>query len=208
VNAAAHQKALLNPDARAVGVRAPAEVRCKDHGEDRGACRAANLLGDAAYAGMLARTGPRQTSIARIETMTDFPASYLLPAGAGLAGDPGLKASRASTGGSVSVFETSIGAGPPLHVHEREDECFYVLAGLISVRCGTEAFTAAAGSFVFLPRGRPHRFWSGGEPARLLLISAPGGIEDYFAEINAAAGDAGRELAGERHGIRVVPEQP
>ena len=25
--------------------------------------------------------------------------------------------------------ETSVGAGPPLHVHDREDECFYVLDG-------------------------------------------------------------------------------
>jgi mannose-6-phosphate isomerase-like protein (cupin superfamily) len=72
---------------------------------------------------------------------------------AGLAGDPGLKASRHSTGGALSVIESSIGAGPPLHVHDREDECFYVMDGELSIRCGGEAFDAAAGSFVFLPRG-------------------------------------------------------
>ena len=57
--------------------------------------------------------------------MTDFLTGYVVLAGAGLAGDPGLKASRHSTGGALSVLETSIGAGPPLHVHDREDECFY-----------------------------------------------------------------------------------
>jgi hypothetical protein len=39
-----------------------------------------------------------------------------------------------------------------------------------------------------------------------LLIVAPGGIEDYFSQISAAADDAERELIGERYSIRVVPE--
>ena len=146
--------------------------------------------------------------------MTDFLAGYVMPAGTGLTDDPGLKASRRSTGGALSVFETSIGTGPPLHVHEHEDECFYVLDGELSVRCGDESFTAAAGSFVFLPRGRPHRFRATGQPAgqpasqpaRLLLIAVPAGIEDYFAQINAAASDAERQLIGDQYGIRVVPE--
>jgi hypothetical protein len=68
-----------------------------------------------------------------------------------------------------------------------------------------EGFDAAAGSFVFLPRGLPHRFWAAGPAARLLLIAVPGGIEGYFREINAAAGDDERIRIGERHGIRVVP---
>jgi quercetin dioxygenase-like cupin family protein len=106
----------------------------------------------------------------------------------------------------LSVFEASIGAGPPLHVHDREDECFYVLDGGLSVRCGGDAFGAAAGSFVFLPRGRPHRFWATGPAARLLLIAVPGGIEDYFHQINAAVTGDERARIGERYGIRVVPE--
>jgi mannose-6-phosphate isomerase-like protein (cupin superfamily) len=136
--------------------------------------------------------------------VTDFLAGYVAAAGAGLAGDLGLKASRHSTGGALSVFETTIAAGPPLHVHDREDECFYVLDGELLVRCGNDAFDAAAGSFVFLPRGRPHRFWAPGPPARLLLIAVPGGIENYFREINAAATDDERHQVGERYGIRVV----
>lgn len=137
--------------------------------------------------------------------MTGFLIGYVVAAGIGLADDPGLKASRQSTGGALSVFETSIGAGPPLHVHDRDDECFYVLDGALVVRCGDETFDAAAGSFVFLPRGRPHRFWAAGPAARLLLIAVPGGIEAYFREINAASGDDERTRIGERYGIRVVP---
>jgi hypothetical protein len=79
----------------------------------------------------------------------------------------------------------------------------YVLDGELTVRRGGDAFTA--GSFVFLPRGRPRRFWAPGPPARLLLVPVPGGIEDYFLQINAAASDRERRQVGERYGIRVVP---
>ena len=117
-----------------------------------------------------------------------------------------MKASKHSTGGSLSVFETTIAAGPPLHVHDHEDECFYVLDGELSVRCGDDILHAPAGSFVFLPRGRPHRFWATDQPARLLLITVPGGIEDYFGQINDAANDEERHRIGEQHGIRVAGE--
>jgi len=140
-----------------------------------------------------------------MDPMTDFLTGYVVPAGVGLAGVPGLKASQRSTDGALTVFETSVGAGPPLHVHDREDECFYVLDGELSIRCGGDAFGAAAGSFVFLPRGRPHRFWAVAEPARLLLIAVPGGIEDYFHQINTASTDDERRRIGERYGIHVVP---
>jgi mannose-6-phosphate isomerase-like protein (cupin superfamily) len=140
-----------------------------------------------------------------MDAMTDFLTGYVVAAGTGLGGDLGLKASRQTTGGALSVLETTIGAGPPLHVHDRDDECFYVLDGALRVRCANEEFDAAAGSFVFLPRGRPHRFWAAGPAARLLLIAVPGGIEDYFREINAASDDDERTRIGERYGIRVVP---
>ena len=41
-----------------------------------------------------------------MDAMTDFLTGYVVAAGAGLAGEPGLKASRQSTGGALSVFET------------------------------------------------------------------------------------------------------
>jgi quercetin dioxygenase-like cupin family protein len=82
-----------------------------------------------------------------------------------------------------------------------------VLDGEISVRCGDDTFDAAAGSFVFLPRGRPHRFWAKeGQAARLLLITVPGGIEDYFRQINNASSDEERHQIGEQYRIRVVPD--
>ena len=77
--------------------------------------------------------------------------------------------------------------------------------GELSIRCGRDAFSAAAGSFVFLPRGRPHRFWAVARPARLLLIAVPGGIEDSLHDINTASTDDERRRIGERYGMRVIP---
>src|SRR5262249_62110799 len=105
-----------------------------------------------------------------MDLMTDFLTGYVVPAAAGLAGDPGLKASRHSTGGALTVIETSIGAGPPLHVHDREDECFYVLDGELSIRCGDDSFDAAAGGFFFLTRGGTARVLGAGRAARAVLL--------------------------------------
>jgi len=42
-----------------------------------------------------------------MDPMTDFLTGHVVPAGADLAGAPGLKASRQSTGGGLSVFGAS-----------------------------------------------------------------------------------------------------
>jgi mannose-6-phosphate isomerase-like protein (cupin superfamily) len=94
-----------------------------------------------------------------------------------------LKATAESTGGAFGLVEAvgHPGSGPPLHVHHREHEAFWVLEGLLTVRCGEETFTAGPGSFTFLPRGVPHAFViEGDSPGRILSICTPGGFERYF----------------------------
>ena len=99
---------------------------------------------------------------------------------------PEVKASGRSTGGSLTLIETSIEGGPPRHTHTREDESFYVLSGSLDVECGEDRFQAGPGSFVFLPRNLPHTFRSVDGPATALLIATPGGLDEYFAELSAA----------------------
>src|SRR5215475_6680749 len=71
-----------------------------------------------------------------------------------------IKATAASTGGAFGLVESLVAPGfsPPLHVHHREDESFWVLEGEVSMQCGERTFRATAGSFVFLPRDVPHTF--------------------------------------------------
>jgi mannose-6-phosphate isomerase-like protein (cupin superfamily) len=120
----------------------------------------------------------------------------------------GVKASGASTAGSLTLIEQTIMGGPPLHAHAREDESFFILDGRLSVSCGGEELEAGPRSFVFLPRGLPHTFDSGGSPARLLLIATPGGLDRYFAELSSAiaGGAEGARLAEirDRHGITLA----
>jgi quercetin dioxygenase-like cupin family protein len=93
------------------------------------------------------------------------------------------------TGGKLTVYEILFppDSGPPLHVHEREDEAFYVIEGGLSVRMGDEDFEASAGSFVFQPRGIPHTFRSSSDGARVLLLVVPSGFEGYFRALSRPA---------------------
>jgi quercetin dioxygenase-like cupin family protein len=93
------------------------------------------------------------------------------------------------TGGRLTVYEILFppDSGPPLHVHEREDEAFYVIEGSLSVRMGDEEFEAPAGSFAFQPRGIPHTFRSSSEGARVLLLVVPSGFEGFFHALSRPA---------------------
>jgi len=96
-----------------------------------------------------------------------------------------VKATAATTGGSFGLVESLIAPGfsPPLHVHHREDESFYVLEGDVTMQCGEQRFRASAGAFVFLPRGVPHTFVvEGDRPARMLTLLTPGGGEGVFID--------------------------
>jgi mannose-6-phosphate isomerase-like protein (cupin superfamily) len=43
-----------------------------------------------------------------------------------------------------------------MHVHHRLEDCFYLAAGRLAIRCGDAAFVAEAGDNVSLPMGVPH----------------------------------------------------
>ena len=132
-------------------------------------------------------------------TLVDGPFSAIL-----------LMASGAS-GGKLSLVEHPLAPralGSPMHTHAREDEYSYILAGQIGAQVGGEVIFAGPGDVIAKPSGIPHAFWNAGdEPARVLEIIAPGGLEDYFAsmgELLAAGGPpdpAARQALGQRFGL-------
>jgi quercetin dioxygenase-like cupin family protein len=91
------------------------------------------------------------------------------------------------TNGTISAVETVVepGDGPPLHVHTREDELFYILEGNFRVWRGDDVLDVGAGAYAFLPRNVPHTFQNiDNGPSRLLVVITPGGFENFFKEVS------------------------
>ena len=90
------------------------------------------------------------------------------------------------TGGSFFLNEVTMKPGnePPPHLHEREDELFYVLEGAFDVFVGNEAFDLRTGGCVFMPRLRPHGFIIRSPRLRMLALFQPGGIDGYFRSMS------------------------
>lgn len=104
-----------------------------------------------------------------------------------------IKATAAKTGGLFGLKESrSIrGSGPPLHVHEREDEACYIIEGDVTLFVGDEVISAAAGSWIYLPRRVPHTLRIDSDEAKMLWLIVPGGFESFFVETFPAAANDG-----------------
>jgi quercetin dioxygenase-like cupin family protein len=96
------------------------------------------------------------------------------------------KVTSDDSGGGVAVLEVQI---PPRtlvkpHNHTREDEYSVVLAGTVGARLGDRVLEAGTGDALVKPRGTPHAMWNASdEPATVLEILSPGGLEAYFEEL-------------------------
>lgn len=98
------------------------------------------------------------------------------------------KLSGAESGGDYALIEGEVpaGSGPPLHLHRREDESFYVLAGSYEFRVGEQAFKLGPGGYVYDPRGIPHTYRNvGSTPSRHLVVISPTGFEKFLEALSA-----------------------
>ena len=119
-----------------------------------------------------------------------------------------VRAAAVDTAGRLTLMESagqSPGDGPPMHVHENEDEAFYVIEGTYTWLRGEQRIEARAGDVIWLPRGIPHTFIVGPGGGRMLHLFIPGGIDECFVEQEAAlvAGEAeaSRSEIGKRYGV-------
>ena len=87
------------------------------------------------------------------------------------------------TGGAFELVVSKItkGTEPPPHVHEREDEMFYILDGTIDVFVGNECLRAVVGECVFLPRRHAHAFKIQSAEIHMLVFMTPGGFMNATA---------------------------
>ena len=88
-----------------------------------------------------------------------------------------VKLTAQRTGGQIGLIEATVppGGGLAPHTHERTNETFYVVGGVLEFLNGDQTFTAAAGDVVFLPRGNVPRFHNPGiQPAKIVFMYTPG----------------------------------
>ena len=88
--------------------------------------------------------------------------------------------------GAVEVASPG-GAAPPLHVHRREDEVFYILEGEYSIYVGDEVIAGAPGTWVWGPRDVPHGYQVHSPLGRHLSLTVPAGFEAFFEEVAGVA---------------------
>jgi len=92
----------------------------------------------------------------------------------------------AQSGGAMSIVDsiTPPDMGPPRHIHDAEDEAFFLMTGTAEFWMEGEMFTRSAGEAIFIPRGREHTYRVIGDvPCRHLVILTPGGFEGFFREM-------------------------
>jgi len=120
------------------------------------------------------------------------------------------------TDGALSMLEVTI---PPRtlikpHKHSREDEFSLVLAGPIGVRTGNRTIEEVpTDSWLVKPRSVPHAMWNlGDEPARVLEVVMPGGLERYFEEIAPILSEHGPDwtkrynATAEAYGLEILDD--
>lgn len=79
---------------------------------------------------------------------------------------------------NFSIIEIAAGRELESHIHEDEDDAFYILEGEMIFTVEGKDVPAPPGTFVLVPPGTEHAFRNNGAtPVRMLNIHAPGGFD-------------------------------
>jgi mannose-6-phosphate isomerase-like protein (cupin superfamily) len=79
---------------------------------------------------------------------------------------------------TFGIIEIAPGRVLEEHVHDAEDDAFYIVEGEMTFTFGGEEAAAPPGTFVLVPPGVSHGFRNDGDvPVRMLNIHAPAGFD-------------------------------
>ena len=123
-----------------------------------------------------------------------------------------LRIGGAETGGRFDFLVSSVpfGAGPPLHVHDEQDDTIFVLEGVLTLQVGDDLVELAPGDFATVPPSVAHTFSNTDAdqgPVRMVNVMTPGGFDDYLKEMLTLGGppdETAMSEIGRRHGISWV----
>ena len=123
---------------------------------------------------------------------SNIPKPFMVPPGSGkVLKTIGVthKLTSQQTGSGYYLFESEFDPenGNRLHVHSFEDEVVYVIQGAIQIRLGDGQLEVSEGGVAHLPKGIPHALYNPLEvPLRILALAIPGGMEQFFDELDSA----------------------
>jgi mannose-6-phosphate isomerase-like protein (cupin superfamily) len=79
---------------------------------------------------------------------------------------------------TFGIIEIAVGRELEAHVHQEEDDAFYIVEGEMTFTLGDRDVAAPPGTFVLVPPGVEHGFRNDGDiPVRMLNIHAPAGFD-------------------------------
>ncbi len=100
-----------------------------------------------------------------------------------------------SLAGGLGLFELKVPAGahvPPPHSHTDNEECIYVLEGVLRYTVDDEVRDLKPGEWMSTPRGSVHHFSNvGSGTARALVIMTPDIGAQYFLDVAALVSAGG-----------------
>lgn len=102
-----------------------------------------------------------------------------------------IKVSSKDTAGKLTIFEYygNVKGGPPLHIHHKQDEIFFIIEGEYTFKVGDETYKLTKGDTIFLPRKVPHTFAQTSEKGKMYFMFQPSGkMEDYFRKLASFKG--------------------
>ena len=94
--------------------------------------------------------------------------------------------------GAYCLLEVSLapGMGVPRHMHTREDEVYFILAGELEVTVGEKIFVLRPGDTLLAPRDIPHTLRNSGNTTNhYLLVFSPSGFEEFVMATAVPAPD-------------------
>jgi quercetin dioxygenase-like cupin family protein len=101
-----------------------------------------------------------------------------------------------SATGGMGVFELTVPANsnvPPPHSHSGNDECVYVLEGVLRYSVDGVVRDLSPGDWMFTRRGSVHHFSNPhSQPARALMVLTPDIGAQYFHDVAAVVNVAGK----------------
>jgi quercetin dioxygenase-like cupin family protein len=106
-----------------------------------------------------------------------------------------LKVTGKQSNGLVTVIAGVVDSGgPPLHLHEVEDEVVICLEGELTFQVGENRGELIPGALVWFPRRVPHAVANlSGAPCRFLTVVTPSGIEEFFRAQRDYLAELGRD---------------